>query len=225
MKFNERLKMVRKENGLTQAELAERVGISINSVRLYESGKITPKIDTLRKIADALGIPWYSFYSDSNEQNIETKRKKLLKTGNYDDRIAAACEYIELMQGLEEYDSGTCWEPERRNVWIKSKIEKVAERYNVNADDLMHEVIAYSEPAVFFDEKKLGLYSIVVYSQDKKVIKTIEKMSRWLNLLNSDGQTVAVDRVEELAQIPKYQKDPAGDSTQSAGTGDENDPK
>lgn len=43
--------------------------------------------------------------------------------------------------------------------------------------------------------------------------------------LNDNGQSVAVERVQELAQIPKYQKAPAGDSTQSAGTGDENDPE
>lgn len=215
MKFNERLRTVRKENGLTQADLAERAGIAINSVRLYESGKITPKIDTMRKLADALGVPWYSFYSDSDDRNIEVKRKNVLKNGSYEDRIAAACEYIELMQGLEEYDSGTYWEPEKRNLWIESQIQKVAERYDVKPDDLTHEVIVYDEVKES-DMKRFGFYSIVIYSQDKKVIKTVDKISRWLNLLNSEGQAVAVERVEELAQLQKYKKYPAGDSTQSA---------
>mgnify|MGYP002518213785 CR=1 FL=1 len=54
MEFCERLKNLRKEKGLTQIELAEKAGIAVNSVRLYESGKITPKMDSVEKIAVAL---------------------------------------------------------------------------------------------------------------------------------------------------------------------------
>lgn len=56
MEFNERLRAVRKEKGLTQAELAEKAGIAVNSVRLYESGKVTPKLDTIARIAGAMGL-------------------------------------------------------------------------------------------------------------------------------------------------------------------------
>ena len=44
------------EAGLTQGELAERVGIAPASVSRYMSGKRLPRIETVRKIADALGI-------------------------------------------------------------------------------------------------------------------------------------------------------------------------
>lgn len=56
MDFSERLKTVRKEKGLTQAELAEKAGIAVNSIRLYESGKIVPKLDTIARIARAMGV-------------------------------------------------------------------------------------------------------------------------------------------------------------------------
>lgn len=56
MEFNERLRTIRKENGLTQAELAEKAGIAVNSVRLYESGKVIPKLDTITRIARAMGL-------------------------------------------------------------------------------------------------------------------------------------------------------------------------
>lgn len=38
------------------------------------------------------------------------------------------------------------------------------------------------------------------------------KLMELYNLLNDNGQSVAVERVEELAQIPKYQRKPAGDA-------------
>lgn len=38
-----RIRSARLQKGLTQAELAEKAAIAINSIRLYESGKESPK--------------------------------------------------------------------------------------------------------------------------------------------------------------------------------------
>lgn len=46
----------RKQQGLTQAELAKRSGLSEISIRKYENGDRTPKIETIRKIAAALHV-------------------------------------------------------------------------------------------------------------------------------------------------------------------------
>lgn len=43
------------KNGMTQAELAEKLSISQNSVSQYESGVRTPTVKRLAKIAIALG--------------------------------------------------------------------------------------------------------------------------------------------------------------------------
>lgn len=67
---------------------------------------------------------------------------------------------------------------------------------------------------------------IRIYFSGRVVPVTIqERLNEAFSELNKEGQKVAVERVKELTQIPKYQKAPAGDSTQSAGTGDENDPE
>ena len=67
---------------------------------------------------------------------------------------------------------------------------------------------------------------IRLYLSGRVVPVTIqERLIEAFSELNKEGQKVAVERVKELTQIPKYQKAPAGDSTQSAGTGDENDPE
>lgn len=63
-KFSERLKQLRKENGLTQAELAKRVYVTQQAVGLWESGRSIPHGAALRKIGmlfsvtldDLLGI-------------------------------------------------------------------------------------------------------------------------------------------------------------------------
>ena len=49
--FPQRLKKLRKEKGLTQAELAEELGVAMNTVSIWELGKRMPDDKTIEKIA------------------------------------------------------------------------------------------------------------------------------------------------------------------------------
>ena len=51
-----RIRERRKFIGLTQQELAEKAHISMMSIRRYENGDRDPNMETLNKIADALGV-------------------------------------------------------------------------------------------------------------------------------------------------------------------------
>jgi len=46
---------LRRERGLTQAELAKLIGVTTSAVGNWESGERIPRLPTLRKLADALG--------------------------------------------------------------------------------------------------------------------------------------------------------------------------
>lgn len=56
MTIGERIKTARKAAGITQAQLAEKIGSATITVQQYESGKRQPRIEQLRKIASALGL-------------------------------------------------------------------------------------------------------------------------------------------------------------------------
>lgn len=51
-----RLREILKERGITVGQFAELSGISQSNLSNYMSGKISPTLDTLTKIADALEI-------------------------------------------------------------------------------------------------------------------------------------------------------------------------
>lgn len=51
-----RIKELRQSKGLTQAELATKLGVTRQAVSLYEKGQIKPKIETLKKLADYFGV-------------------------------------------------------------------------------------------------------------------------------------------------------------------------
>lgn len=56
MTIGERIKQVRMQKGLTQKQVAERCGMADSAIRKYESGIIRPKIETLHRLSDALGV-------------------------------------------------------------------------------------------------------------------------------------------------------------------------
>lgn len=56
MKFNERLKSIREEKGLTQQQLSDRSGVSVRTIQNYESGSYSPRFGIVDKLAEALGV-------------------------------------------------------------------------------------------------------------------------------------------------------------------------
>lgn len=56
MKFAEQLKYYRKNRGLTQHQLAVKVGVSDGAMSNYEQGTRTPDYETLEAIADELNV-------------------------------------------------------------------------------------------------------------------------------------------------------------------------
>lgn len=72
MTVGEKIREKRLEKGLTQKALGEIVGIAEPTIRRYETGKLNPKIETIRKIADGLkitpfdliGPEWFDFQLD-----------------------------------------------------------------------------------------------------------------------------------------------------------------
>ena len=54
--IGEKLRKQRTRRALTQAELAERSGVTTATVARLEREEIEPRMTTLRKLADALGV-------------------------------------------------------------------------------------------------------------------------------------------------------------------------
>ena len=63
----EKIKEYRKQLGLTQVQLAKRLGITQGTLALYETGKRHPKIETVKRIADALCVRWTDLCEEVDE--------------------------------------------------------------------------------------------------------------------------------------------------------------
>ena len=69
--------------GLTQQELAEKIGLDGATIGKYERGILRPKSETIKKIADVLGIGFLDLFTSSNHENFsiaqERHRKEVLR--------------------------------------------------------------------------------------------------------------------------------------------------
>lgn len=57
MEIGERIKLLRKQKGLSQSELARLLGKSLRTVQKYESGEIDVSVSYVFQISDVLEVP------------------------------------------------------------------------------------------------------------------------------------------------------------------------
>lgn len=69
MNIGENIKKYRKEKGLTQKELADKIGKGFSTVQKYELNISQPPIDVLNRIADTLDINVSKLFDIENTLN------------------------------------------------------------------------------------------------------------------------------------------------------------
>lgn len=74
MNTGEQIRNCRKKAGLSQKELAKKLGVSQQYIAQYENGKRTPKIGTLYKILEALDCDFFDFTEELGELKSEIEK-------------------------------------------------------------------------------------------------------------------------------------------------------
>lgn len=67
--FGERLKQIRRENGLSQGELANRAEINRSYLSMIENGKSSPTMDVVQRLAKGLGVSIWQLISNVEEKH------------------------------------------------------------------------------------------------------------------------------------------------------------
>ncbi len=66
--FARNLKIRRKKEHLTQAQLAEKIGISTSFITEIENGRKAPSFSTIEKLSKILKAPCWSFFCDYGDK-------------------------------------------------------------------------------------------------------------------------------------------------------------
>lgn len=94
-----KIKEIRKQKGLTQKQLGDLCGIADSNIRKYENGKQNPKIETLQKIADALGCDIFDL-TEIQAEPLSPEQEKELEAQNRADEKDIAKDIENIRQKL-----------------------------------------------------------------------------------------------------------------------------
>lgn len=184
--LGERIKLYRKAADKTQSELGELCGVNPANLRKYESGRQTPKYETLERIADALGTFVFVIYSPGDFAADYMVNSGILRRWFDDIAIEEAKrsdvnadEILSELLGLdvrELSNSGTRITTFKISPGFYSKVAHTI--CHISAGDIPD--AAGAAPA------------------------QVEQLLQDFNKLNSAGQEKALERVHELTEVPRY---------------------
>ena len=95
-----RIRTIRKQNKLTLRQLAKGCGLSTNAISLVERGQVAPTVETLCKIAGALGVRASSFLQEICPNEITIIRAS--------GRESMSASYV------QDFCQSSCGQPERK---------------------------------------------------------------------------------------------------------------
>ena len=143
-KFHEKLKVLRKKEGLTQQEVADKIGINRPSYSNWEKGRREPSFENLSMLACIFDVSIDYLLGDyleiSKERYLKIKESDLMKTSNV---FPQRLKELRLKKGLTQTELGekvgvkqstfTNWENGKREPNFETII-KIADLLEVSVD-------------------------------------------------------------------------------------------
>lgn len=70
MKLEEKLQLLRKQNGLSQEQLSDKLGIARQTVSKWETGQAVPELSTLIRLSELYGVTIDRMVKENDECNL-----------------------------------------------------------------------------------------------------------------------------------------------------------
>ena len=177
--MNNRIKELRKSHGLSQNELAEKIGISNQAISHYETEKRHPKIETWQKFADFfdVSVPYLQGFDEHRPNRLkELRQKNHLTLEELGHNVGM------LNSTLSQYENGK--RNQTNEVW-----QQLADYFEVSVPYLKGEIDTeflekLIELAIFFCFPKITFtYRNVELDDDRKSVIVVGILSQILNQL------------------------------------------
>ena len=233
MTTGQRIKAARKKAGMTQAALAEKLGISYVNISQLEKDQRNPKLETLQRIAAALGtsisnlLPPDNYWEDEDgightEPQV-VEHEGPLQRAEVVERSATPEELEALLAKLQD-GKPLLLSPDKLAKLKATPKEQVAAALEKAEQEEQGHIVHISAPYYrlrgMSPERREQLkaekdravryeHSLGVSHLASDILGQLNapqrRIATALGKLNEEGQEKAAERVEELTEIPRYQ--------------------
>lgn len=124
MDLKEKIATLRAMKGMTQAELANAVGVTRKSIVNYENGDRTPKKEILLKLAKALQVEYTELVTDEEDFLVEAKDKYGVRGKAAAERLVHNANALFAGGELSEQDKAAVLEAIQEAYWQSKLINK-----------------------------------------------------------------------------------------------------
>jgi len=109
MNLSDNLKKIRKENNLSQEELAEKLGVSRQSVSKWESGTSYPEMDKLLQIAKIFNVNIDELLNQDIKEVNQEKQSKMLLNKYVEDFLGFITKSIDMFSSMKFKEKYKCF--------------------------------------------------------------------------------------------------------------------
>lgn len=211
MHIGETIVAIRKEKGMSQAELAQKMGVKPQTISQYERGLTHPKPATIKKFADALGVDAAELYA----ANAEQREERALQTMGYTaaEIIAMKAAQKEISNIMERYSPLEVKQIMNYDLtpYLRTlRGEGAGIAASVEQGDTPHGSTLTAAP-----DSAAGKAANLAHLMGRisagdipdaagAAPAQVEQLFQDFNKLNSAGQEKALERVHELTEVPRY---------------------
>lgn len=182
--IGKRIQEIRKQQGMTQEELAERINISKSSISEWESCKRVPRMETLRKIADALGVDVWQIIGFNTIEF--TPLEELTLPSNVRPISALNRQRVPLIGSVAAGEP--IYDPEDAGVYVESPVEADA-AITIRGDSM---VPTYLDGDLVYIKARPDVPDgavAVVFLDDEATLKHVYKRPTGLTLISDNMAT------------------------------------
>ncbi len=219
MFFYEKLRLLRKESGLTQEELADRLNVSRQAITKWESGDGIPDIENLKQISVLFNTTIDELVKENKNVQVENKEKYSLveeleidHTKHFDMKI---CKIHELNLIASE--------EEKIKIEMFSDMQELRENYTVKLDDLYNRLDINIKSKKEVEDVKVNIYIPNKYIEEIELDSKIKVLNisnvdlrefeydgalKYLNVNNSKGKVVLNTSMSDVeVEYDKFEGD------------------
>lgn len=195
MHIGEMICQIRKSVGMTQAELATKMGVTPQTISQYERGLKNPKPKTIEKFANALDVDAAELYAES----ITQQAAKALREMNTLPEITAG--YVQniannALRNIPETAMGAA--------------QSILNAPLTSTDSIRKSITSSSSIDLDSPSKiNPGPLSTGESTSNEQLLL----LQEYFLALNSTGREKALERLRELTEIPRYTSAPSGETT------------